>query len=121
MRRLLLACMLLAMVLGAGGCATAGREITSADIEKIEIGKTTYPETVAIFGPPWKVLAGKDITICVWRYRNSGFLGAGEKVQGFGIAFDKDGKALHYSLNDPSRPDGGISIGGTNTQEKQQP
>jgi hypothetical protein len=92
------AVVLLAVVLLAGGCASIGSEFPAERVSEIEIGRTTRPEIVEMFGNPWRTgIEDGQVKWTYGRYRVSLF--GGGRAKDLALRFDDKGVVTSYSFN----------------------
>jgi len=81
-----------------GGCATIGRDFTATEIPKIQIGKTTQGDLLAMFGTPWRtgIEDGKQ----TWTYGKYHYsLFSDTTAQDLVVRFDSKGVVSSYTYN----------------------
>ena len=86
------------------GCASTGKEIQQADIQKIVPGTTTKDEMLTMFGPPLSQSFGTEGKMTMlWHYNYynsfSGFMGS-LRVQTLTVLFDQQDKVERFNVMD---------------------
>lgn len=92
------------------GCASAGHEINSNEIEKIKIGVTTKDEMFAMFGSPISQSYSPEgkLTL-IWQYIHVGPFGMGMRQQNLAVLFNQNNIVEKFNLFDNS--DNGVRPG----------
>jgi hypothetical protein len=86
-----------------GGCATIGHDFAAAEVPKIQTGKTTQTEIMAMFGSPWRtgIEDGKQ-TWTYGKYHYSLFNEA--SAQDLVVRFDGKGVVSSYTYSTTEQP-----------------
>jgi len=101
MNRLPLIPAIVAATMVIAGCASAGREIQQASIEKIVPGTTTRAEMLALFGAPLSQSFGTEGKMTMlWHYTYVGPFGTGMKLQTLTVLFDQQEKVEKFVVVD---------------------
>ncbi len=80
------------------GCATVGRDFSSAGVSKLDIGETTKAEVRDLFGPPWRV--GVEDGHDTWTYGLYHYRVFGEtETEDLLIRFDENNRVSSYTYN----------------------
>lgn len=82
-----------AAVVVMAGCASVGQDFSTADVDAMKPGITTYQEAVAKLGKPMRTTTQADGQMAVGWSRASAVMGA-VSSKGVVILFDKEGKMI---------------------------
>lgn len=85
------------------GCATIGNDFATAEVPKIQIGKTTQTEIIVKFGSPWRT--GLEDGKQTWTYGKYHYSMFGEpSAQDLVVRFDDKGIVSSYTYNTTEQP-----------------
>lgn len=86
-------------VLLLSGCASSGRQIDQANVERIKPGVTTFDQMVQMFGPPLAQTYSSDGKLTAnWMYVYVGPFGAGMEQQSMAVLFDESKNVEKFSV-----------------------
>ena len=101
---LFLCSLTLAGVFLSGGCATIGHDFADREVARIQIGKTTQNDILAMFGSPWRV--GVDDGKKTWTYGNYHYsLFNDAKTKDLVVRFDDKGLVTSFTYNTTEHPE----------------
>jgi outer membrane protein assembly factor BamE (lipoprotein component of BamABCDE complex) len=96
-------CMLVSAILLAG-CATIGWEFPVANVDQIQIGKTTRDDVQRLFGTPWRV--GVEDGHPTWTYGHYKYKLFGQaKSRDLLVRFDANNVVRSYTFNTTEKED----------------
>jgi outer membrane protein assembly factor BamE (lipoprotein component of BamABCDE complex) len=83
------------------GCASSGKQIEQANIQKIIPGSTTKLQMLELFGPPLSQSFGTEGKLTMlWHYVYVGPFGIGMKQQNLAVLFDQQERVEKYNVVD---------------------
>ncbi|MCL1961780.1 MAG: outer membrane protein assembly factor BamE [Desulfovibrionaceae bacterium] len=92
---------IVAAAVTVAGCASSGRQIEQANIQKIVPGATTKDQMLAMFGPPLSQSYGTEGKLVMnWHYAYVGPFGSGMKQQILTVLFDQQEKVERFNMTD---------------------
>lgn len=100
MRKIMLATVV-ALMMCVAGCASSGREMAPDQLARIQPGKTTKAQMIAMFGPP--LSHGYDSSgkmMMLWHYAYVGPFGAGMRQQILSVLIDEKDLVEKYTVTD---------------------
>lgn len=101
MHRLFIQIAAMVAFLAMAGCASSGRQIEEANIQKIVVGTTTKQQMLEMFGPPLSQSYGSEGKLTMlWHYVYVGPFGTGMKHQNLAVLFDQQERIEKYNLVD---------------------
>lgn len=101
MRRLLIQLAAAIVFFALAGCASSGRQIEQANIQKIVVGTTTKQQMFEMFGSPLSQAYGSEGKLTLlWHYVYVGPFGTGMKQQNLAVLFDQQERVEKYNLID---------------------
>jgi outer membrane protein assembly factor BamE (lipoprotein component of BamABCDE complex) len=110
MRRFIIHSFAAAFFLFITGCASSGRVIEQANIQKIVPGQTTKQQMIEMFGPPLSQSFGTEGKLTMlWHYVYVGPFSTGMKQQNLAVLFDQQERVERYNLVD--NPEAGPRFG----------
>jgi hypothetical protein len=87
-----------ALLLGATGCFTVGRDFPARDVPRIAIGETTREEIRQRFGAPWRT--GLEDGQQTWTYAHYRYALLGEaRTRDLVLRFDERGVVASYAFS----------------------
>ena len=109
MRKLML--VLVAVVcLGLVGCASAGREMSQSNLERIKANQTTKAEMLSMFGPPLSHgYDGSGKLMMTWHYFYTGAFGTNQRQQILSVLINEQDIVEKYTVTD--NKDAGARLG----------
>ncbi len=92
---------LITLVILIAGCASSGKEMSQANLDKIIVGTTTKNQMIQMFGSPLSQSYGTEGKLSmIWYYVYVGPFGTGMQNQNLAVLFDQNEIVEKYNIVD---------------------